>query len=254
MFLFHCRLQLLSQVLLILTGSFSCPSAVTVLQPPMSQNVSVGQQVKFICATADNSTSIMISWHFVPNIGVHTPTTKPRDGGGLISELVFNTSNNTAPNITLGCVINDISTGISNITKVQLLLQGMELITIYLIIIMSKAFMFYIHTGQLAAVGNLTSGEVDHCTLHFTWTAPYTLKGVPIYYYIINITRHSDGRVIEAREKLNTTEYIYTVNSPGEMLDVAVTAVNKVGTGNVATISVMAPSSEFNIHVRYLIE
>ena len=99
----------------------------------------------------------------------------------------------------------------------------------------------------MSGVGNLTSSEVDHCTLHFTWTAPYTLQGVPINYYTINITRHSDGRVVGGREKLNTTDYIYTVNStsPGEILDVTVTAVNIVGTGNVATISAITPSSEF---------
>ena len=85
-------------------------------------------------------------------------------------------------------------------------------------------------SGRPDAVGNLTSSEVDHCTLHFTWTAPYTLQGVPINYYTINITRHSDGAVLRS-DTTNTTEYLYTVSSLGETLEVMVAAVNGAGTG-----------------------
>ena len=90
--------------------------------------------------------------------------------------------------------------------------------------------------GLLSGVGNLTSSEVDHCTLHFTWTAPYTLQGVPINYYTINITRHSDGAVLRS-DTTNTTEYLYTVSSLGETLEVVVVAVNGAGTGNVSKIT-----------------
>ena len=89
--------------------------------------------------------------------------------------------------------------------------------------------------GLLSGVGDLTSSEVDHCTLHFTWTAPYILQGVPINYYTINITRHSDGAVLRS-DTTNTTEYLYTVSSLGETLEVVVAAVNGAGTGNVSSI------------------
>ena len=98
------------------------------------------------------------------------------------------------------------------------------------------------HLGLLSGVGNLTSNEVDHCTLHFTWTAPYTLQGVPINYYTINITRHSDGAVLRS-DTTNTTEYLYTVSSLGETLEVVVAAVNGAGTGNVSSIITQTPSS-----------
>ena len=97
------------------------------------------------------------------------------------------------------------------------------------------------HLGPLAAVSDLTSSEVDHCTLHFTWTAPYTLQGVPINYYTINITRHSDGTVLRS-DTINTTEYLYTMSSLGETLEVAVAAVNGAGTGNVSSIITQTPS------------
>ena len=103
--------------------------------------------------------------------------------------------------------------------------------------------------GLLSGVGDLTSIEVDHCTLHFTWTAPYTLQGVPINYYTINITRHSDGAVLRS-DTTNTTEYLYTVSSLGETLEVVVAAVNGVGTGNVSSIITQTPSlSEFSCTV-----
>ena len=98
-------------------------------------------------------------------------------------------------------------------------------------------------TGPFSAVGNLASSEVDHCTLYFTWTAPYTLQGVPINYYTINITRHSDGAVLE-EAKPNTTEYFYTVKSLGETLKVVVAAVNTdIGAGNMSSIITRTPSS-----------
>ena len=105
------------------------------------------------------------------------------------------------------------------------------------------SLLYILYTGLLSAVGNLTSTEVDHCTLHFTWTAPYTLQGVPIKYYIINITRHSDGAVLRS-DTTNTTEYLYSVSSLGETLEVVVAAVNDVGTGNVSNITVSVSSSE----------
>ena len=95
--------------------------------------------------------------------------------------------------------------------------------------------MHCVHTGLLSLVGDMTSTEVDHCTLHYTWTAPYTLQGVPINYYTINITRHSDGAVLRS-DTTNTTEYLYSVSSLGETLEVVVAAVNGVGTGNATSI------------------
>ena len=98
-------------------------------------------------------------------------------------------------------------------------------------------------SGRPDAVGSLTS-EVDYCTLNLivTWAAPYTLQGVPINYYTINITRHSDGAVLRS-DTTNTTEYLYTVSSLGETLEVMVAAVNGAGTGNVSSVQKTSDSS-----------
>ena len=96
--------------------------------------------------------------------------------------------------------------------------------------------------GPLSAVGNLNSTEVDDCTLHVNWTAPYTLQGVPINYYIINITRYSDGEVLMS-EKANTTSYVHNVIILGETLDILVAALNGAGTGNFSTVTIETPTS-----------
>ena len=123
--IFHSMLQLFSKVLLVLTGSLPSASAVTVLQSPMSQNVSAGQPVEFTCATADNSTTIIISWNTVPDVGTQNLIDKVRPGGGKISKLEFSTLEDTTSNVIVRCIITDISTGISAITTAQLLVQGM---------------------------------------------------------------------------------------------------------------------------------
>ena len=86
-------------------------------------------------------------------------------------------------------------------------------------------------------MGDLNSTEVDYCTLHFTWTAPYTPQGVPINYYNITITGHSDGAVLGSYTT-NTTEFLYSVGRLGEALEVVVAAMNDVGTGNSGNITV----------------
>ena len=98
--------------------------------------------------------------------------------------------------------------------------------------------------GSLSAVGNLMNNQSsESCSLSFSWTAPYTLQGVPINYYTINITRHSDGAVLRS-DTTNTTEYLYSVSSLGETLEVVVAAVNGAGNGDESSITVPLPSSE----------
>ena len=100
----------------------------------------------------------------------------------------------------------------------------------------------YCTVGLLSAVGDLNYTEIVNCSLLITWTAPCTLQGVPIRYYTINITRHSDGAVVWSNTT-NTTEYHYSVISQllGETLEVMVAAVNDVGTGALTSITIPPP-------------
>ena len=95
----------------------------------------------------------------------------------------------------------------------------------------------------------MISTIVDSCTLGFTWNAPSSLEGVAIN-YIINITRHSDGAVLRT-DTTNTTEYLYSVSSLGETLEIEVTATNGAGSAsNAKIIMTQTPSSsETFLHV-----
>ena len=86
----------------------------------------------------------------------------------------------------------------------------------------------------------MISTTVDNCTLHFTWIAPSSLEGVAIN-YIINIT-DTNGAVLRT-DTTNTTEYLYSVSSLGETLEIEVTATNSAGVGNATNIMTQTPSS-----------
>ena len=94
--------------------------------------------------------------------------------------------------------------------------------------------------GVLSPVSNLISTTVDSCTLHFTWIAPSSLEGVTIS-YTINIT--DTNEMMLRTDTTNTTEYLYSVSSLGETLEIEVTAVNGAGTGNATSIMTQTPSS-----------
>ena len=88
---------------------------------------------------------------------------------------------------------------------------------------------------------------MDSCTLRFTWIAPSSLEGVSIN-YIINI-KDTNGAVLRT-DTTNTTEYLYSVSSLGETLEIEVTAVNGAGAGNATIIMTQTPSSsETLLHI-----
>ena len=70
----------------------------------------------------------------------------------------------------------------------------------------------------------------------------HIMSSCAINYYTVTITRHSDGAVLRS-DTTNTTEYLYSVSSLGETLEVVVAAVNDVGTGNATSIMTQSPSS-----------
>ena len=87
-------------------------------------------------------------------------------------------------------------------------------------------------------MGSLTSSEVDHCTLNFSWTAPYTLQGVPILNYTITIRG-----AMEEQYMSSIAEFLYSPSDLNEPLEVIVAAVNAVGVGPEFDIMVDPPSS-----------
>ena len=91
--------------------------------------------------------------------------------------------------------------------------------------------------GLLSSVSNLHISEEDSCTLQLSWVDPYSLKGVPVDKYTINIT--DENGVVLRSDITKDTKYnynSYNLSSLGETLEVVVAAVNGAGTGNPSSI------------------
>ena len=214
------------------------------LTPAGSVTVLEGTSVTFTCSTIHETVGLSL------RDNDSTPAIVCKEKYICLSFILTPEQNNSIVTCeiggTLSCTeaLNITDVTITNCTNNSVGILGKKTATLLIIngnnyyAVMENLYIkFYVCTGALSSVGNLTSTEVDHCTLRLTWTAPYTLQGVPINYYTINITRHSDGAVLRT-DTTNTTEYLYSVSSLGETLEIEVAAVNDAGTGNTTTIIV----------------
>ena len=75
----------------------------------------------------------------------------------------------------------------------------------------------------------------DSCCYHFNWSPPFTLPGVPILGYNINVTNKTNGVVLQINVS-NTTQWEYCPKEFGDY-NVSVAAVNSVGGGEVTTLN-----------------
>ena len=86
-------------------------------------------------------------------------------------------------------------------------------------------------TGLLEAPSDVMFDIVSRDRVIVSWSPPFTLDGIPILYYIVNII--SQGVVTE---QINTTETLITLERPCVSTTYQISAWNDVGEGN-ATIS-----------------
>ena len=94
--------------------------------------------------------------------------------------------------------------------------------------------------GRLEAPNGLTAVQSnDSCCYHLSWSPPFTLPGVPILGYNINIT-NNDGVVLRVNVS-NTMQWEYCPKEFGNNY-VNVAAVNSVGEGAAASITVITES------------
>ena len=86
--------------------------------------------------------------------------------------------------------------------------------------------------GRLEAPNNLTAVKSnDSCCYHLNWSPPFTLPGVPILGYNINVTNKNNRNVLQINVS-NTTQWEYCPEEFGDH-DISVAAVNGVGEGNI---------------------
>ena len=95
--------------------------------------------------------------------------------------------------------------------------------------------------GRLEAPNNLTAVQSNNsCCYHFNWSPPFTLPGVPILGYNINVTNKTNGVVLHT-DTVTATECEYCPEEFGNN-NVNIAAVNSVGEGTTAIITVITES------------
>ena len=80
----------------------------------------------------------------------------------------------------------------------------------------------------MSEIGNLTCTRQGHCCISCSWSPPFSLDGVPIYGYIINVTNEVDNTQYTTTS--NTTSWIYYPSQFGNYT-VSIAGNNSAGEG-----------------------
>ena len=90
-------------------------------------------------------------------------------------------------------------------------------------------------TGLLGVVQNLTVTTINSTAFFISWSPPFTLKGVPILGYNVNITNTTSGE--NETVSVEDTTLLYSIDHPDPENNFTVTVVplNEVGAGQPAT-------------------
>ena len=90
-------------------------------------------------------------------------------------------------------------------------------------------------SGKLSEVGNLTCTRQDYSCIKCFWSPPFSLDGVPIYGYIINVTNEEDNT--QYTTVSNTTSWIYCPSQFGTYT-ISVAGNNSAGEGKISATSI----------------
>ena len=180
-----------------------------------SPNVPEGGTAVYNCST--NHSAVLINWFLNKTVpattlapyGVTTPGT-----GSPVSSLIIPGVVNPFNNTEVLCYASGPGFGDVSPPPVMLRIQG-----------------------RLEAPNNLTAVQSDDsCCYHFNWSPPFTLPGVPILGYNINVT-NNNGAVLQINVG-NITQREYCPEEFGDHI-VSVAAVNSVGEGEVTTLNLL---------------
>ena len=90
--------------------------------------------------------------------------------------------------------------------------------------------------GRLETPNNVTAlHNGSSCCYNFNWSPPFTLPGVPILGYNIDVTNNK-GNVLRINVSNTTAEWEYCPEKFGDHI-ISIAAVNSVGEGKVATFN-----------------
>ena len=86
----------------------------------------------------------------------------------------------------------------------------------------------FFSSGKLSEVVDLICTRQGHCCINCFWSPPFSLNGVPIYGYIINVTNEGDNTLYTTSS--NTTSWIYCPSQFGNYI-VTIAGNNSAGEG-----------------------
>ena len=99
--------------------------------------------------------------------------------------------------------------------------------------------------GRLETPNNVTAlHNGSSCCYNFNWSPPFTLPGVPILGYNIDITNNK-GNVLRSNVSNTTAEWEYCPEEFGDHI-ISVAAVNDVGEGTTANTTVIITESKYS--------
>ena len=111
--------------------------------------------------------------------------------------------------------------------------------------------------GRLEAPYGLTAVQSNgsSCCYRFNWFPPFTLPGVPILGYNINVTNKNNNNganVLQINVSNTTTEWEYCPKK-FDNHTVGVAAVNKVGEGQISTVEIKTECKALHMYVYYFV-
>ena len=126
-----------------------------------------------------------------------------------------------------------------NFDEAIMKIQGVLVNTNIFMILLYNVFF----SGKLSKVKNLTCTRQGHCCIICSWSPPFSLDGVPIYGYIINVTNEGDNTQYTTTS--NTTSWIYCPSQFGNYI-ISIAGNNSAGEGNTTVQAVTLSNSKLH--------
>ena len=111
----------------------------------------------------------------------------------------------------------------------------------------TNKLMYCYWSGPPEAVSDLQGYQLDHCCIVFSWSPPFTLGQLSVWYQVIL----SVGEEIMSSEGIYTTNYTYcSIDLTNGEYRLNITTINGAGSGIWNSITTMFKTG--NVHISYI--
>ena len=216
-----------------------------------SPNIGVHQLAYYQCSV-DHHNSIIV-WHINGTVSTNINITQlgiTTSGAGTPTSSLIIPGYPQYNNTVVTCIAYGPVEGNSNATlriqgtcKDSLMLKNIDDEEPYVITELLQSLFslshIHTHTDKLSEVGGLICTRQGHCCIKCSWSPPFSLDGVSIYGYIINVTNEGDNTQYTTTS--NTTSWIYCPSQFGNYT-ISIAGNNSAGEGEISTTSVTLPT------------